>query len=112
MGWKRHLALILVLFSWSVSAYSRESTDGLYKGLDTTFVRIPKQHASVKAFLDFSGNAILAKGSYEDTDFNTDLRSPFLVKQGVALTWRSITLSLGFNLFNKPKNYFKVGLNA
>lgn len=112
MGWKRLSVFILVLFSWSVSAYSRESTDGLYKGLDTTFVRIPKQHASVKAFLDFSGNAILAKGSYEDTDFNTDLRSPFLVKQGVALTWRSITLSLGFNLFNKPKNYFKVGLNS
>ena len=104
---KRLFSLIIVLFSWSILAYSGEKKD-----IDTTFVRVPEQHRVVKGFLDFSGSAILFKGAYDDKDFSTDLRSPFLVKQGVSFTWRFLTLSVGFNLFNKPKNYFTIGLNS
>ncbi len=104
---KRLSALILVLFSCSFLAYS-----GGMKDIDTTFIQVPKQHASVKGFLDFSGSTIQLKGSYEDKDFFTDIRSPFLLKQGVSFNWRFITLSVGFNLLKKPKNYFTIGLNS
>ena len=133
MGWQRSIVLVFVLFSWSAMASSGYLTgddirknqirqnltfvgkyllEGKPDNSDTLFVQVPKQHRAIKGFMDFSGSSIQFKGSYEDDKFTIDLRSPFLVKQGFAFTWRSITLSLGFNLFNKPKNYFKIGLNS
>jgi hypothetical protein len=128
---KKYLVLLILLFSWSFTAFSVEPRGFLnnrvrrrlnmvgaymmerqYKGIDTNYIQVPDKNWAVRGFTDFSGYSIRGNGVFEGRDYSVDLHTPFIVKQGFGVTWRSITVAASFDLIGNPKNHFTVGLNS
>ena len=112
--------LLTVLLAGGVNVYAsekdndarRDDSEHLYKGVDTTYIHIPRNFLVLRTYTQFASNTILSKGVIGEQDYEASLSNPFVLKQGFSVTLGFITLSANFNILDKPKNSFSFGLNS
>ena len=83
-----------------------------HKGLNEEYVVVPDERWAAKLFTDFYWNAISLQGKFEDEPFKASLYTPLQVKEGIALSWRGLTLSFSIQPFGKYKNSLSAGINS